>query len=462
LNIKLKISLIAGLGVAAGLLAILLGKLEPAWLLAFSIPVIFPIFVVVIGSLKHSLMALLVFSLSLQMSFNPFYSSTQIGITISLTGLILYVIYSIWFVMVLVGKKGPPRFGLATLGIAVLFGWAGLSLAMAVKPSFALLKYVNAVECLLIYFYALNFNEGKEDIEFIKTCVHLTMAVTASVAIGQFFVPGLFQWEFLGWNEEPLRQFYFGRFVLRPSAFLVHPNNLATYLVVWLPLVLVSIIKENGICRRVIYITCFGLGCVALVFTFSRGGWLSFISAILLILMYYLFKRSNIPPSKKIVVTVSLCFVTALIIAPFYGAIQDRLSRDDYGSGRARFNLANDAFQLIKEKPAAGRGLGFYEDFKPIPPHNIYLQTAAEMGIIGLFLFAMVIIIFLRQGYLAIRNADRDMSLSALGLVAGLCGFCIHGMFELGTIGDSKFLSFFFIGGLLAAMGKSFRGKASQ
>ena len=114
--------------------------------------------------------------------------------------------------------------------------------------------------------------------------------------------------------------------------------------------------------------------------------------------------------------------------------------------------------QVIADHPYAGRGLGYYAYFNDtpkigvIPPHNMYLHTAAEIGLIGMLLFLIAVFIFFKSGMTTLRAKGMNIRLLALAGIAGLFAVMAHGMLELGAPGHMKFTWVYFLGGLLTAL----------
>lgn len=455
---KLKLLPVAFGGVCLSAAIVYFGDLRLKWLVVFVLLTSVPIFVTTVGSLRNAFMVLLIFSISMQMSFNPVYSdysSTHLGLRISLTTLVLLPLYILWLFELLHGVRSVRFFPFVTVPLGIIVLWSGLSFFVAEKPYYVSYQFLPAIESFLVYFYAANYLKSQEDTRFIMKWVFIAVAFEALVAIGQYLAPGAFNLKYMGWHEESLKLYYAGRTISRPSGFLGHANNLASFLATWLPLLFIYIIGfDEKLHKRTLHIIFFALGIVALLLTFSRGGWLTFAFAIFSILIL-LSKRDIRRKFPKIIPRIfCLSLIGLIMILPFSSDIRHRLTKDDYRAGKSRIVLAKKALQIIKEKPITGVGLGYYSDFKLIPPHNIYLQTATELGLVALILLIWVFWIFIRQGLVALQLPDKRNVLFAIGLFAGLTGAYLNGMFELGTIGYSQFLRLLFMGGLLVALGQ--------
>ena len=113
---------------------------------------------------------------------------------------------------------------------------------------------------------------------------------------------------------------------------------------------------------------------------------------------------------------------------------------------RGRLDLWQQAIHLIRDFPLAGVGLGMVEPaIKLLYPtslidaaasfhhvHNIYLQTAAEMGIPGLIVH---LLIYLSLFYLLLQRARDDQAgrsqALTLGLLGSLIAFLVNGFLNV-------------------------------
>ena len=97
--------------------------------------------------------------------------------------------------------------------------------------------------------------------------------------------------------------------------------------------------------------------------------------------------------------------------------------------------------EVIKDNPIIGVGLGHlpfkyaFESYIRTMPvfhsHNTYLQTLAEMGILGFILFMITLgTVYFYGTKTLLRHEDRFFKIIGAGLLAGLTGILVHGMFE--------------------------------
>ena len=224
-----------------------------------------------------------------------------------------------------------------------------------------------------------------------------------------------------------------------------HYNSLAAYLVCILTL-FISVIPAKKREGKVIYLAISLLlfllvGCLFL--TFSRGAWVGFLFACLLMLL--LSRR------WKIILPLLGFFMLALL-AP---GIRERVLGGDSG----RFSVWSGACGMIKEHPFFGVGIGtFMSNFSKYTKglgvqyaHNCYLQIWAETGIFALLSFLGFVIAILSQG---IKSFIKTHDYIALGLSCAIFGFLAHSFFDNHLYSLQLAVLFWFLAGMLMAVNK--------
>ena len=93
------------------------------------------------------------------------------------------------------------------------------------------------------------------------------------------------------------------------------------------------------------------------------------------------------------------------------------------GVGSGNFNVAEPHYLL--SSPGEIQAVNFVLT-DPQPTHNTYLQTLAEMGVVGLALFLLILLLSIRAAVLAVRifhaRGDRSMEILARALVLAIVG----------------------------------------
>jgi putative inorganic carbon (HCO3(-)) transporter len=233
------------------------------------------------------------------------------------------------------------------------------------------------------------------------------------------------------------------------SAAFNHYNGFGTYLIVILSLIIsLSISGKLKIGSFLFLLFLEILLSICLVYTFSRGAWLGFISG--LILMLLLSSRNM---AKKLVFLIPV-FIGILIIVP---ELRDRIMFTFTPRGDAdRIKVWHVAFVMIKESPLLGKGIGlFMDNFTRIVSdnslfaqyaHNCYLQIWAETGIFSFLSFLAFTATLLING---IRAFKMNNNYIVLGLVCGLFGFLVHSFFDTQFYSLQAAMFFWALAGIL-------------
>jgi O-antigen ligase len=231
------------------------------------------------------------------------------------------------------------------------------------------------------------------------------------------------------------------------------PSFFAAAQLIALPLILVLASRQTGSKRYLLYLVALvNIGSV--LSTVSRGGTIQLV--VVLVLLLALPARTIFTsPTQKRVAMAALVAGMAVFFVHYSADLAPRLetiysrSQDKTGSGRlAIWPAAVDAFH---ERPFLGIGYGAFvrtsvdriyatpgasiENFNVHPEevHNVFLGTAAELGIPGLAIFLSLLFstaLALRRTAKRARELGDDfISSVANALVVGLIGWCVGSMF---------------------------------
>lgn len=267
--------------------------------------------------------------------------------------------------------------------------------------------------------------------------------------------------------------------VSRAESFVGDPNIFAMYQLIALPLAFVLAADSP---RRWIRFWAYGAMLVSLAAVFtslSRGGLIALgvVVALLLIAPVSTLYRSR---RHKLVLIAVVMVAAIAALFTLSGELSSRLSEKNTATGSGRVNEWRAALSAFQDHPAVGLGLGGFfvesNDLLRTTPgvdlrdfrlekagqrvHNAYIDAAAELGVVGLFLFLGMLIstiLALRRirwhaAGLA-RNFRADV---AAALVIGLVGFAVASLF-LST--DLSFALFMMVG-LTVALEEPWRTQA--
>lgn len=206
---------------------------------------------------------------------------------------------------------------------------------------------------------------------------------------------------------------------VRYRGVLQDPNELALAVCIGLPFMFALASRR----RRLRWYLITLLGTVLMFYvvikTQSRSGQLAFLG----VLGVYFVKRYG---SKGLVAGVVLA-LPLVLLGGRGGAEASESTIDRYEAWRA-------GVDMVRAHPAMGVGQGMFTDSHHLTAHNSYLLAAAELGLIGFFLWLMLIYLSLKMAYRGMKLAgDSDEAEEArvwgTAMFAALVGFCISMLF---------------------------------
>jgi O-antigen ligase len=175
-----------------------------------------------------------------------------------------------------------------------------------------------------------------------------------------------------------------------------NPNDLALHMVVFLPLAVFMAMRPGAAIKRLVAAGLAFCMMGAIVASGSRGGFLGF-AAMLLVLGVFAVRQR--PAAAVIGLFVVICSLPLVPDQYWYriASITDE-SKDDYETSAARRRLYGEAIDAFVENPIWGVGAGQFKDYKPQTrveawheTHNIWLQVASELGVLGLAVFGFLV-----------------------------------------------------------------------
>jgi O-antigen ligase len=202
------------------------------------------------------------------------------------------------------------------------------------------------------------------------------------------------------------------------------PNFYAQIMVVLLPLAIDRIWNEKHLFLKSLAIWALFVSALTVVFTYSRGGFLAMVVAVTLIVFL---RHLRLPSVLLGIVVITLIFqfapvsyknrITNLLnILPNSrtGGFVDRSIQS-----RTTENLV--AWNVFRDHPVFGVGIGnfnaYYQAYtrqlgldpraQARSAHNLYLEIAAERGVVGLLVFGSILVLALRQVFQASAKFKR-------------------------------------------------------
>lgn len=425
------------------------------------VPLALPVFgILTTRRVQRVLLAIAVLNISMRVEKHLFLREDAAnlgslgGLQISLTNIALAGLYVAWLIRVAIRPRSfaPHQRSLSkvTLPAALLLLFYAVSLLVAGDVALGVFQVWSVLVLFLLYLYVAETATSREDVLFIVRILLIGLIIQCVLMLAQAGgLVGDIQFYGLKASAE-----FAGD--SRISGTIGSPNPAAAYLAMMMVVALGVMLAD--VCRADKYLagTGFAMAALSLIFTLSRGGWISFLVGLATIMF---FGRRRVPWK-----TVGAVFVVLVLLAiPFRGVIAERLYSDDNGSAAARMPLNKLAGAMIADRPLLGVGANnfslamepylahsFSGDFL-YTVHNTYLLVWAETGIGGLIAFIWLLFAIVRQGTRCWQLRDPLFAPLALACAAAVMGFMVQMNFDPFGSGAAVDLMWLF-GGLITAM----------
>ena len=442
-------------------------RLPPKWFAFGVVGLMIAALVVVFRNSRRFHLILLAATVCLEIDLHISYrtveqSVSSSGYYISIALLPLAALYGrwIWDVMKVQDRFRLRRRLLLPVSVYVLF--CVISISQAIDPELTRFELVSLVYCLAIFIYLAGNVRDIGQVRLIVGALIVTVAVQSLLAFAQAATGSSLGLEFFGGAEVIMMESYGTGIVPRASGTLGHPNSLAIYLELVLPLTLGAALLTASRIRKWLTAVTFLLGAAALVLTLSRGGILAG-AAMLVVFLFVWGKRAGKLALVSSIMVAAFATVVALLTV-IDNPVKRRFVEDRYETAFVRVPLLQVAGRMIEHNYWLGVGLNNYSltaeryDFTPerisvqwpAPVHNLYLLVLAETGIFALLALIAFFIGLLLKGIKAARAPDLERATYAIALTAGVASLLIHGTVDYAYLSKSFYI--WFIAGLLVGL----------
>lgn len=233
-----------------------------------------------------------------------------------------------------------------------------------------------------------------------------------------------------------------------------NPNDLATYLMV-AGLVVISLLldakQKASLAMRVLAL----LLAVCLLWVHPRGALLGFLTGLTLFLVLN-WRSKRI--FTGLIRAMLACLGLYLLLSPI--SFKTLLTFSD-ASSQERIFMWGTGWNMFLAQPLFGHGVNtFMANYQayasdhtafPAYAHNCFLQTMAEIGLVG---FAAFLGFLASLGALCRRGLSASPAFRAVlaGLAAGLCGFLVQSFFDTNLYVVRQAVLFWTLAGMTAAL----------
>ena len=329
-----------------------------------------------------------------------------------------------------------------------------------------------------LYFIIINNLNYPKHVDKILTVIFIIGGLFGIYGILQYF--GI---DFSFWEGN------FGR--QKVSGLFGNVNFFAEYLIVPLPIAVSLFFASKNKMKKLLLLIGILAMASSLILTFTRGSYLAFGSA--LIVMFFLFLASRdinfIKNNKKIfiIILVVIIIITFLFVVPtplnksgtVISEIKSRISVTQLtqdSSYKRRIAIWKFTVLMIKDRPLLGSGLGTFKynilryqaEFfdqgqnRTIYPygfaekaHNEYLQLWTELGIIGLSIFIWLMVIYFNYGIKMLQKTRDDYKRGILiGLMGAVVAILVDSLFGFPFHLPASIILFWIVLGLSMVINK--------
>jgi probable O-glycosylation ligase (exosortase A-associated) len=330
-----------------------------------------------------------------------------------------WVAAAVWLSLILRGKLNPFRRSPITAALLVMWTWLLVSCLFAEHRDVALEKFQDITKVILVALLTVVVVTDRRRFRTVLAVIGLSLG-------------------FLGLKYGVYGVAAGGVHFTRGVGGMIGDNNdFALALNMGLPLV---VYLSSDLGRRAWRLACFAVVpmiAITVVFTHSRGGFLS-LAAVTLFLVAQ--SRHRFLAGSLVV---GLALLASLVVPhSFYERIASIAAYQEDGSAMGRLNAWRAAIDMANDSPVVGVGLdNFLQVFPHYAPdpddihvaHNTWLQVLAEAGYIGLLLYAGLFAVTLWTLWRVRRRARRHgllwASRGGTALAASIIAFIVGGTF---------------------------------
>lgn len=314
----------------------------------------------------------------------------------------------------------------ATRWMIALAIWMALSVPGALWPGGAFATFLDFVKTVLISLVIITAVRSVQDVERLTLIYFVGAVIFAAVVLSRM--------QFQLAAEGRLERLYF-----------YDSNDFATYAITAMPLGLYFAASERRLWVRCVAWAGIALLTAGFIWSGSRGGFLAFIAVI----AYFLLRYTSVKRSWR---WSAVAVIGMLLMATAGDAYWTRINTvlhptRDYNltSDEGRLRLWRRGVGYMLDHPVLGVGAGNFPraegTISPLieraprgrsvkwgPPHNSYVQVGAELGIVGLLIFAAFLISVFRALSRFPTRTGPPVRL-AQSLTASLIGFVVGAFF---------------------------------
>ena len=315
----------------------------------------------------------------------------------------------------------PPR---AALWLSMIVFWAAMTCLWAINTGVAIFRLPLVGLLLLLYLTAVSIRASEKELAMVVWLAILGGCFAAAVS--------LYGYSHGEWWGTTYGQ-AFGRGTLSVGERVTNPNTLGATLVLPLSLAVGLLLSSRSRFRWLLLTGLIALIGASIYATMSRGT----LVAIAVVFLVYV---RRIRPPWPVLVSITILGVILMTMPQFFFS---RLGETFADGGAGRLDIWVVGLRALQHYAVLGAGLDCFPDaFReyvhtaPVfrgfarAPHNVYLGTWVELGIVGFLLLLSAIWGHLRFAAKArLIDADKSWRLQLISYEAACLGLLASGFF---------------------------------
>lgn len=230
----------------------------------------------------------------------------------------------------------------------------------------------------------------------------------------------------------------------RVTSFFGYPNAVALYVAPLMPLAIY--LWNRRLTQKILLTIILASGFLAIIFAQSTGAIIALTGTILIFDLVN--KKTRLYAIGAFIIAATLFFAT-----PLKQPLANEVLFQGI-SGQLRLNMWGETVEMLKTSPFLGAGLANYQtSVKPwhilrwaeiyLYPHNLFITFWSETGLLGLFAFLWLIILFFKK--IIAKYSRLSLALSAAMLI-----ILIHGLVDVPYFKNDLSVMFWILMGLAA------------
>jgi O-antigen ligase len=309
--------------------------------------------------------------------------------------------------------------------IILLFLWMLLSLTWTISLQWSAFHLLKIFYGLVFFFLSLSLIQDRKTFHLVLWMWVLSGMIMVFVGLFELVKTGLPSARLL---QDTATITHWGNPV-RTAAYREGPNRFGFFLNLCIMLTFPMLLLPRSKKLVITLYLSLALMTVVMLTSLSRAAWLAFAAG-----SFVLALRSKRLAKLFVVIVLGVVVLYAVVSTSAYSHafFQRFLTLLSPPEEQITGRVANwkASFDILRNSPLLGIGVGSYPVIKGNAPHNLYLDTVTGLGVVGFTFFVVAIIRLIsyirRFMKLSVDQIDRFL---VWGLCAGLVVYLVQGLF---------------------------------